>query len=372
MAVGNITGVMGNVNLDGGLEKSKAEILNEVVQAEVARNNAKAEETNNIMTAGLRINGGYLASGNYSQAELIKFFMQYGNSAMQEILREQILTGSMVYRLNDVTRTISIEETLTIFVAQNSIGGTISVWTPTMWEKFSMWQNQFQVDTLADIAQQAILGPYSDSTSLGGTAAQIGVNFIPGVDTLADIRDIAYSTGQMLADPSLSNLGWMGLDLLGLIPFLGALKPIVKSDDVVDSVGVIVKNADVGKNADDVADAVSDIAKRGDDAVNKVAATAKRADELPENVQDSLKNYEGNDWNGKSDKTSGTKDGGSFRNDEGKLPKQDAYGNDIQYRECDVNNKQTVQSRDAERFVTGSDGTVYYTDDHYETFIKVE
>jgi len=47
-------------------------------------------------------------------------------------------------------------------------------------------------------------------------------------------------------------------------------------------------------------------------------------------------------------------------------------GKNIKYREHDVNNKQPGKGRDAERFVTGSDGSVYYTNDHYGTFIKLK
>jgi len=53
-------------------------------------------------------------------------------------------------------------------------------------------------------------------------------------------------------------------------------------------------------------------------------------------------------------------------------PQEDGSGNNIEYREHDVNNKQSGQGRDAERFVTGSDGSIYYTNDHYGTFIKIK
>lgn len=43
----------------------------------------------------------------------------------------------------------------------------------------------------------------------------------------------------------------------------------------------------------------------------------------------------------------------------------DVEGNQIMYKEWDVNNKKPGQNRDGERFVTGSDGSIYYTDSHY-------
>ena len=43
----------------------------------------------------------------------------------------------------------------------------------------------------------------------------------------------------------------------------------------------------------------------------------------------------------------------------------------ITYREWDVNPKPATGRRDAERIVTGSDGSAYYTSDHYQTFRKI-
>lgn len=52
------------------------------------------------------------------------------------------------------------------------------------------------------------------------------------------------------------------------------------------------------------------------------------------------------------------------------LPNTDAGGSPISYREWDVN-PSGPRGRDAERVVTGSDGSAYYTDNHYQTFRKV-
>jgi ribonuclease T1 len=53
------------------------------------------------------------------------------------------------------------------------------------------------------------------------------------------------------------------------------------------------------------------------------------------------------------------------------LPRRDADGKAIAYREWDVNPKVRGVNRGAERLVTGSDGSAYYTEDHYRTFTKV-
>ena len=49
----------------------------------------------------------------------------------------------------------------------------------------------------------------------------------------------------------------------------------------------------------------------------------------------------------------------------------DENGRRIKYREWDVNPLRPGVNRGAERLVTGSDGTAYYTDDHYATFKKI-
>jgi RHS repeat-associated protein len=54
------------------------------------------------------------------------------------------------------------------------------------------------------------------------------------------------------------------------------------------------------------------------------------------------------------------------------LPKTDANGNPITYREWDVNPRTPGVNRGAERVVTGSDGSSYYTDNHYQTFTKIK
>ncbi len=52
------------------------------------------------------------------------------------------------------------------------------------------------------------------------------------------------------------------------------------------------------------------------------------------------------------------------------LPPTDGSGNGVTYREWDVNPR-GPGGRGAERIVTGSDGSAYYTTDHYRTFQKI-
>jgi ribonuclease T1 len=63
--------------------------------------------------------------------------------------------------------------------------------------------------------------------------------------------------------------------------------------------------------------------------------------------------------------------GRTFENREKKLPKKTSQGKPIRYREWDVNPRERGKNRGPERLVTGSDGSAYYTPDHYRTFKKI-
>jgi guanyl-specific ribonuclease Sa len=67
----------------------------------------------------------------------------------------------------------------------------------------------------------------------------------------------------------------------------------------------------------------------------------------------------------------GYEGGRTFHNEEKRLPQKDRKGNAISYQEWDVNPKVQGVNRGAERLVTGSDGSAYYTNDHYRTFTKI-
>ena len=67
----------------------------------------------------------------------------------------------------------------------------------------------------------------------------------------------------------------------------------------------------------------------------------------------------------------GTKGGITFRNSEGRLPAVGAGGGRVVYQEWDVNPMKNGQGRDAERIVTGNDGSAWYTLDHYDTFVRI-
>lgn len=67
----------------------------------------------------------------------------------------------------------------------------------------------------------------------------------------------------------------------------------------------------------------------------------------------------------------GYEGGRNFGNFERRLPQSAANGQRIRYREWDVNPLRQGVNRGGERLITGSDGSAYYTGDHYATFKKI-
>lgn len=61
-----------------------------------------------------------------------------------------------------------------------------------------------------------------------------------------------------------------------------------------------------------------------------------------------------------------------FSNREKIVPQFDDKGKAIDYQEWDVNPKVEGQNRGAERILTGSDGSAWYTNDHYKSFKKIK
>lgn len=95
-----------------------------------------------------------------------------------------------------------------------------------------------------------------------------------------------------------------------------------------------------------------------------------RAAGVPERAYETLEEIDAGRWPDSAN-APGTKGGITFQNREGRLPATDDSGSRIAYREWDVNPKKPGQSRDAERIVTGSDGSAWYTGDHYDTFTRM-
>ena len=144
----------------------------------------------------------------------------------------------------------------------------------------------------------------------------------------------------------------------------GKLRKLEKALDAVDAVNdasKATKAADKAKDAARVVDKVKD-------SIPKINYS-----DLPANVQNSYKKYSDIKWEGNfKGQTEGTAAGKKFRNADNSLPNIDKHDSPITYKEFDVNNKLPSKGRDGERFVRGSDGSVYYTDDHYKTFKQIK
>lgn len=91
---------------------------------------------------------------------------------------------------------------------------------------------------------------------------------------------------------------------------------------------------------------------------------------IPDQAYTTLQRIDSGQWPAAA-QAPGTKGGDPWNNRQNQLPAKDHDGKPVSYREWDVNPKRAGQSRDAERIVTGSDGTAWYTGDHYRTFTKM-
>ncbi|MFD0365798.1 ribonuclease domain-containing protein [Nocardia sp. GCM10030253] len=100
------------------------------------------------------------------------------------------------------------------------------------------------------------------------------------------------------------------------------------------------------------------------------APVASRAPGVPDRAYVTLAEIDAGRWPDSAN-APGTKGGDRWMNRGGTLAAKDSAGKPITYQEWDVNPKQRNRSRDAERIVTGSDGSAWYTGDHYETFTRM-
>ncbi|WP_338837197.1 ribonuclease domain-containing protein [Gordonia polyisoprenivorans] len=100
------------------------------------------------------------------------------------------------------------------------------------------------------------------------------------------------------------------------------------------------------------------------------STSAPAGSRVPARVRETLALIDAGTWPAAAN-APGTHGGIVFRNNEGRLPSATSSGKAITYREWDVNPKRPGRSRDAERIVTGSDGSAWYTDDHYQTFVLI-
>ena len=135
----------------------------------------------------------------------------------------------------------------------------------------------YYIDT--DSAEQILFGNFSEKVTLKGTIGQIIAGEIPFLATAADIRDFAADV--IYWEWTKEHLVVTSLDLVGLIPFVGALKyadeasivakGIRLSDEASDALAVAVKNADeLGdstKHSDELGEAIKDALNKHADSI---------------------------------------------------------------------------------------------------------
>ena len=97
--------------------------------------------------------------------------------------------------------------------------------------------------------------------------------------------------------------------------------------------------------------------------------------ELPDLPKEMFYKYEQHGWRGKLPNMGNINAGKKWNNNPiryetwVRLPEKDSLGNKVYYREFDI---YPNDNRGLERFVVGSDNSVYYTDTHYHSFIKLK
>ena len=225
---------------------------------------------------------------------------------------------------------------------KNNVGETIDDIISSVEEEYE--RIKIAIPLAGDIAGNAI-NSYIDTSSAAMVTLLAGISEHPE-QILALLEE--YDNTMAAAENQLNN----SLDLAGNV--IGGSKPETPLEELQNLLQELVNGAPAGSGSSSIL---------GTTPINT----------LPQNVQDAYNNYSKNNWAGKySGQTPKTKAGGKYQNRNGALPTQTNSGDQITYREYDVNNCPDNAKRDSHRFVVGSDGSVYYTFDHYKTFIKID
>ena len=235
---------------------------------------------------------------------------------------------------------------------------------------------------------------------IGGTWTAISEDVTYGVYKPIEINKPSYQLGRVVGHTvstvggTLGAIGGKGLEEVGIIAVpetAGLSLGITGAGYIVSgySGGVAVKGSigvgqslaklsqnslnsgESGKNNS----SSSSSSKNNNNVTNNNSHNQQIKDnynQLSEHEKNMFQKYEKSGWNGQ---VSGgpSHAGGTFRNDGSAnsaiLPAKNKNG-EITYKEFDIN--QTTTGRDSYRFIKGSDGSVYYTNDHYKTFTRIK
>ena len=235
---------------------------------------------------------------------------------------------------------------------------------------------------------------------IGGTWTAISEDVTYGVYKPIEINKPSYQLGRVVGHTvstvggTLGAIGGKGLEEVGIIAVpetAGLSLGITGAGYIVSgySGGVAVKGSigvgqslaklsqnslnsgESGKNNS----SSSSSSKNNNNVTNNNSHNQQIKDnynQLSEHEKNMFQKYEKSGWNGQ---VSGgpSHAGGKYRNDGSAnsaiLPAKNKNG-EITYKEFDIN--QTTTGRDSYRFIKGSDGSVYYTNDHYKTFTRIK
>ncbi|KJL45257.1 RHS repeat-associated core domain-containing protein [Microbacterium trichothecenolyticum] len=230
-------------------------------------------------------------------------------------------------------------------------------WNPTTWDK-DAWINAGAI-ALGVVATVAIGACVVATAGICGVVGA-GIGIAASVAASAAISVTAYhfSSGKKTAEGYIF-AGALG-GAAGLIPgAAAALKPLA-------SAAVKPLAGFAAKQTASVADrAAASVAREASSSVSSVAQGTRQV--LPsgpaiQKVWSTL-----NRVDEKAAPLPGFRGGRTFQNSQQKLPE----GPGLTYKEWDVNPQVQGVNRGGERLVTGSDGSAYFTADHYDSFMLV-
>lgn len=92
----------------------------------------------------------------------------------------------------------------------------------------------------------------------------------------------------------------------------------------------------------------------------------KDVNKIPQYVEDTISQIKNN----KGNPPDGFKGGKVYKNEP--LDGEELLPDGITYKEYDVHPYQKGVRRGMERIVIGEDGSIWYTQDHYQTFIRIK
>ena len=147
----------------------------------------------------------------------------------------------------------------------------------------------------------------------------------------------------------------------------GKLRKLEKALDAVDAVNDASKATKAADKAKDASKAAKAADKASDAArVADKVDDVKDVNKIPQYVEDTISQIKNN----KGNPPDGFKGGKVYKNEP--LNGEELLPDGITYKEYDVHPYQKGVPRGMERIVIGEDGSIWYTQDHYQTFIRIK